>query len=69
MKLDRMLNKLYRQNLYLLFNETHTHTHIYIYIYVCVCVCVCVCKVIAVVVVVVVTVCERKDIKKNNKIE
>ena len=41
-KLERILNKLYRQNLSLLFNETHTHTHthtyiyIYIYIYVCI---------------------------------
>ena len=51
-KLERIFNKLYRQNLSLSFNETylnkrllpnHTHTHAYIYIYVCVCVCVCVC--------------------------
>ena len=39
-KLERILNKLYRQNLSLSFNEihththTHTHTHIYIYIYI-----------------------------------
>ena len=48
-KLERILNKLYRQNLSLLFNEiclnerllpnhihthTHTHTHIRIYIYI-----------------------------------
>ena len=46
-KLKRILIKLYRQNLSLLFNETclneqllpnYTHTHIHIYIYVCVCV-------------------------------
>ena len=52
-KLERILIKLYRQNVSLLFYQTclnegllpnythtHTHTHIYIYIYVCVCVCV-----------------------------
>ena len=46
-KLDRILDRLYRQNLSLIFNEpclkerllrnythTHTHTHIYIYIYI-----------------------------------
>ena len=43
-KLERILNKLYRQNLSLLFNETclnewllpttHTHSHIHIYIYI-----------------------------------
>ena len=44
-KLERVLNKLYRQNLSWLFNETnlnerllsnhtHTHTHVYIYIYI-----------------------------------
>ena len=32
-KLERILIKLYRQNLSLLFNETHTH-YIYIYIYI-----------------------------------
>ena len=52
-KLERILIKLYWQNLSLIFNETclngrlvsnyththtHTHTHIHIYIYVCVCV-------------------------------
>ena len=45
---DRVLNKLYRQILSLLFNETRlendccltTHTHTHIYIYVCVYVCV-----------------------------
>ena len=36
-KPERILNKLYKQNLSLLFNET------YIYICVCMCVCVCVC--------------------------
>ena len=57
-KLERIL-KLYRQNLFLLFNQTslherllpnnnnnthtHTHTYIYIYIYIYICVCVCVC--------------------------
>ena len=57
-KLERILNKLYRQNLSLLFNETclnerllpnhththtHTHTHIYIYIELCDSSCMCVC--------------------------
>ena len=40
-KLERILIKLYRQNVSLLFNETCFY--IYIYIYMCVCVCVCVC--------------------------
>ena len=31
-KLDRILNKLYRQNVYLLFNETCLYIYIYIYI-------------------------------------
>ena len=38
-KLERIVTKLYRKNVSLLFNETS----IYIYIYVCVCVSVCVC--------------------------
>ena len=33
-KLERILIKLYRQNVSLLFNQTHTHTHTYIYIYI-----------------------------------
>ena len=46
-KIERILNKLYRQNVSLLFNETclnerlrpnytHTHTHTHIYIYICI---------------------------------
>ena len=57
-KLERVLNKLYRQNLSLLFNETclnkrllpnrthtHTHTHTHTYTHICIylCVRVCVC--------------------------
>ena len=51
-KLERILNKLYRQNFSLLLNETclnerllpnYTHTHTHTYICVCVCVCTCVC--------------------------
>ena len=37
-KLKRILIKLYRQNVFSLFNQIY----IYIYIYICVCVCVCV---------------------------
>ena len=33
MKLKRILIKLYKENVSLLFNKTHTHTFIYIYIY------------------------------------
>ena len=32
-KLERILIKLYRRNMSLLFNQTHTHIYIYIYIY------------------------------------
>ena len=39
-KLKKIIIKLYRQNVSLLFNKT-----LYIYIYICVCVCVCVCVV------------------------
>ena len=48
-KLERILIKLYRQNVSLLFNQTclnegllpnYTHTYIYIHINMCVCVCV-----------------------------
>ena len=52
-KLERILIKLYRQNVSLLFNQiclnerllptTHTHTHTHIYTYACMCACVCVC--------------------------
>ena len=56
-KLEKIQIKLYRQNVFLLFNQkclnegllpnyththTHTHTYIYIYIYIYMCVCVCV---------------------------
>ena len=48
-KLERILIKLYRQNMSLSFNQTclnegllPNYTHICIYIYMCVCVCVCV---------------------------
>ena len=33
-KPERILIKLYRQDVLLSFNQTHTHTHIYIYIYI-----------------------------------
>ena len=33
-KLERVLIKLYRQNVSLPFKETHTHTHTHIYIYI-----------------------------------
>ena len=33
-KFERILIKLYRQNVSLLFNQTHTHIYIYIYIYI-----------------------------------
>ena len=45
-KLERVLIKLYRQNVYLLFNQTCLNERLlpnYTHIYVCVCVCVCVC--------------------------
>ena len=57
-KLQRILIKLYRHNVSLLFNETylnkrllsththiHTHIHIYVCVYLSVCVCVCVCSI------------------------
>ena len=57
-KIERILMKLYWQNVYLLFDQIclnegllpkYPHTcaraYIYIYIYICVCVCVCVCAI------------------------
>ena len=42
-KLERILIKLYRRNVSILFNLTCLNPIIYIYIYIYVCVCVCVC--------------------------
>ena len=55
-KLERISNKLYWQNLLLLFNKTY----VYIYIYICVCVCVCVCVCMCVCVCVCVTATQEK---------